>query len=51
MATYDFALDEIGIFKGITEAERAAIAGRCEWRRVEARQQLIGTNDVALFDE
>lgn len=55
MATYDFALDEIGIFKGITETERAAIAKRCSWQRVTAHQQLINymdpTNDIFFVVE
>jgi len=55
MATYDFALDEIGIFKGISDKERAAIAGRCKWRRIEAHHQLINymdpTNDIFFVVE
>ncbi len=55
MVTYDFALDEIGIFKGITDAERAVIAGHCAWRRVEPQEQLISymepTNDIFFVVE
>ncbi len=55
MADYDSALDEIAIFKGISAAERAAIARRCTWQRIEPQQQIINymdpTNDIFFVVE
>ena len=47
---FDSALDQISIFRGLDEAARAAISRRCNWRRVDPREQIIGhmeaTTDV-----
>jgi CRP/FNR family cyclic AMP-dependent transcriptional regulator len=44
------ALDNIRIFSGLSEKDRAAIAMRCNWKRVAPREQIIGqlenTTDV-----
>ncbi|MDA0653723.1 MAG: Crp/Fnr family transcriptional regulator [Proteobacteria bacterium] len=39
---FDSALDQISIFRGLAEAERVTIARRCTWRRLAAREQVIG---------
>lgn len=47
---FDSALDQISIFRGVKDADRAAIARRCNWRRLDPREQVIGhleeTTDV-----
>jgi len=43
---FDSALDQISIFRELTYSERAAIARRCNWRRLDAREQVIGHMDA-----
>jgi len=47
---FDSALDQISIFRDLKDDERAAIARRCNWRRLDPREQVIGhmeaTTDV-----
>lgn len=43
---FDSALDRISIFRGLEEAERATIARRCNWRRLDPREQVIGHMDA-----
>ncbi len=40
------ALDNIRIFSGLSEKDRSDIAMRCNWRRVEPREQIIGQLDT-----
>lgn len=44
--TFDAALDEISIFRGVTGEQRAAIARRCDWRRVGANALVVGHQEA-----
>ena len=45
MTNFDQALSQIEIFQTLSDDERTAIARQCNWRRVEARDQIIGHLD------
>ncbi len=44
---FESALDNISIFRGLNDVERAAIARRCNWRRVDPREQVIGQMETS----
>jgi CRP/FNR family transcriptional regulator, cyclic AMP receptor protein len=44
---FESALDNISIFQGLDDAERAVIAQRCNWRRVDPREQVIGEMETS----
>jgi CRP-like cAMP-binding protein len=43
---FDSALDQISIFRGLEDGQRASIARRCNWRRVAPREQIIGHHET-----
>ena len=47
---FDSALDEISIFRNVSDEQRAAIARTCRWRRIKESEQVVGhletTTDV-----